>query len=303
MRRAMLWLALILSAAVLLPAGPRAEKVDIVNGIGLIDYTRKPDFKVGDWVRYRIQARSLLGAKDDYMVTVLIAGEETFWGEDGFWVETWTEPINSAPKTIATLMSYGIFSESLSIPRMQLYMRKSINEVSEQGVPVQILSRRPPASLKSRKPFDDTIAWDVDTLGRDTVMVPRGTFECAKVRTRQGKGTQADRGDSTIYTEVRDNRVAYISREVPITSLVREEIENSMQRRTWQIGRSKEAPPLHYMDRSTGEARLVDYGSGLSARLLPPAMQKDLRQREAARTPPEKKPATAPRRATTKKSG
>src|SRR5437667_8431576 len=62
-----------------------------VDGIGLIDYSKKPDLHVGSWVKYHVKAKSDKGAVDDYSVTMLIAGEEKFWGEDCFWLETWTE--------------------------------------------------------------------------------------------------------------------------------------------------------------------------------------------------------------------
>jgi hypothetical protein len=54
----MRWLGPVLCAAALLPTGLNAASVKEVNGIGLIDYRRKPDFKVGDWVRYRITGRT-----------------------------------------------------------------------------------------------------------------------------------------------------------------------------------------------------------------------------------------------------
>lgn len=274
-----------LCAAALLPTGLNAAAVKQVNGIGLIDYRRKPDFKVGDWVRYRITGSNMTGDKDDYIVTVLIAGEEDFWGEDGFWVETWTEPKNVPPMATATLMSYAIFQDSLPVHRMQLYQRKAVNEVEESGTPVQVVLRRSPSSLKLRTPFDDRIAMDVDTLGEDTVSVPRGSYRCLKIRTRQGKSTTRDVGDSTDYTEVWDTRIGYTHHKIPITSLVREEIETSYQQRKWQIGRSESAPPLRYLDRSLGEARLMDYGTGLKSRMLPEAMQKPLPGRRAGGAP------------------
>ena len=292
MRHAIRWLGLMLFAAALLPTGLKAAAVQQVNGIGLIDYRRKPDFKVGDWVRYRITGSNMTGGKDDYLVTVLIAGEENLWGEDGFWVETWTEPKNQPPMGAATLMSYAIFEDSLPVHRMLLYQRKAINELSEDGSPIQVVLRRSPASLKLRTPFDDRIAMDVDTLGEDTVAVPRGDFRCVKIRTRQGKSTTRDVGDSTDYTEVWDIRTGFMNPKIPITSLAREEIETSYQQRKWQIGRSENAPPLRYLDRSLGEARLVDYGSGLKSRMLPESMQKSLPSRRAGTGAPAKpKPA------------
>jgi hypothetical protein len=293
MRRAMTRVGLALCVAALLPAGAPAEGVKLVNGIGLVDYTRPPDFKVGDWASYRITASSLAGARDDYKVTVLIAGEENFWGEDGFWVETWSEEPGGASLATATLMSYAIFDDSLPIAHMQLFQRKGINELGMDGMPSQMVLRRTAGGLKLRTPFDDRIAWDVDTLGQDTVSTPQGTFQCLKVSTRQGKSTTRDVGDSTEYTEVRDNRVSYLSRRIPITSLAREEIEYSIRERKWQIGRSEDAPPLHYLDRSLGEARLIGFGENKKSQILPESMQKSLAGRRASRAPgaqPERKP-------------
>ena len=295
MRRATLRTGLVLCAAALLAAeaGAPPQTVNLINGIGLLDYTRQPDFKVGDWVRYRVQANSVLGSRDDYTVTILIAGEETFWGEDCFWVETWTEPINRPPQTMATLMSYAIFGDTLAFPHLPLYMRKTINELKEDGTPLQLLSRRPPGSLKKRSPIDDQVAWSVETIGADTVTVPRGTFLCSKLLTRQGKGATTDVRDSTIYTEVHDERVAFTNREIPLTSLVREDIEYWFTRRTWQIGRSSEAAPTRLLEKSSGQARLVDFGSGFAAALLSPNMQKSIPSRPAAGAPPAHKPAPA----------
>jgi hypothetical protein len=294
MRRAVKWLGVTLCAVALLPAGSTTAAVKPVNGIGLIDYSRKPDFKVGDWVRYH-----MTGAKDDYMVTVLIAGEEDFWGDEAFWVETWTEPKDAPPMGTATLMSYAIFRDSLPLPRMQLYQRKSVNEADEHGNPIQVVMRRSSGSLKVRTPFDDQVAVDFDTLGQDTVSVPRGTYSCLKVEIRQGKSTTRDFTDSTEYIEVWDKRRGYYNREIPITSLAREEIESSYQQRKWRVGRSEEAPPLRYLDRSLGEARLVDFGRNLKSRVLPEYMMKPLPRKAAGGAAPK----PPPKAGAAKKSG
>lgn len=299
MRHAVKWLGVTLCALALLPTGSITAAVKPVNGIGLIDYSRKPDFKVGDWVKYHITGGNMTGDKDDYMVTVLIAGEEDFWGDDAFWVETWTEPKNAPPMGTATLMSYAIFQDSLPLPRMQLYQRKSINEADENGTPIQVVMRRSSGSLKVRTPFDDQVAVDFDTLGQDTVSVPRGTFNCLKVEIRQGKSTTRDFTDSTEYIEVWDKRRGYYNHQIPITSLAREEIESSYQQRKWRVGRSEEAPPLRYIDRSLGEARLVDFGRNLKSRVLPESMMKSLPRKAAGGAAPK----PAPKAGAAKKSG
>src|SRR5262245_22675439 len=120
MRRAVAVLALLLAVAALDAPRSRAAKEVIFNGIGLIDYRHKPDFKVGDWVRYHMKSRSELGATDDYQITVMIAGEEDFWGDRAFWVETWLDIPGQPTETRASLVSYEIFGDSVATQRLQL---------------------------------------------------------------------------------------------------------------------------------------------------------------------------------------
>ena len=150
MRRAVLCLAILTTtlAPARLPA-ENVQPVERINGIGLVDYSRKPTFKVGDWARYRMTAKSDAGFKDDYTVTVLVAGEEEWWGERCFWIETWTDMEGKPPQTAATLMSYAVFDDSLAIPHMQLYMRKTISGLNEDGTAKVDLYRRAAVSVKS----------------------------------------------------------------------------------------------------------------------------------------------------------
>ena len=150
----------------------------------------------------------------------------------------------------------------------------------------------------SDDPVDDKIAVDVDTVGADTVITPLGLFHCVKVSFRQGKNNSHDFGDSTQYDEAWDKRMKYLSRQIPITSLARQEMDVSYQRRKWQIGRSENAPPLQYLDHSIAEARVVGFGSGMKSRILPESMQKSLPRKAAVAAPTRKARPSA-----TKKSG
>ena len=285
MLRATRLLAISLICGAFLPALLVAteQPVNMINGIGLIDYSRKPSFKVGSWTRYRVTGSSELGMVDDYTVTVVIAGEEKFWDEDCFWVETWTEPKNGPPVTVATLMSYAIFGDTLAVPHMQLYSRKIITEVDPEGRPNQVVTKRSSGSLRSRKPVADRTSWYVDTLGRESVTAPRGTFDCLKISMRQGIATTTDVSDSTIRTEVRDDRVIYMSDRVPITGIVREDIGSSILRKTWKIGQSENAPTRTLED-AKGTAWLVDFGEGQAPQLVPEASRHKIRESLPART-------------------
>lgn len=270
MRRATRSLALALLAATLStsPAGAAAQLVNSINGIGLIDYSRKPDFKVGSWAKYHVTGHSELGAKDDYFVTILIAGEERWWGEDCLWIETWTEREGKPSDAVATCMSFAIFDDSLAIPHLQVYQRKLINGFRQDGqLDVQI-TRRALSNMKTRTPLEDQINWKVDTLGTDTVTVVRGTYDCTKVRMEQAAFRTFDAGDSSTYNEVREIRQSFYSPRVPLTSIVREDIDYTMLRKTWLVGQSQNAAS-RIRDHSIGTAELVDFGEGLTPRLVP----------------------------------
>ena len=282
-------LAALLACLVSSPSA--AEQRERINGIGMIDYAARPTFRVGTWSKYRVTAKSELGVTDDYTVTVLIAGEEEFWGQPGFWVETWTDVPGEPQQTTATLMSYAIFADSLALPRVQTYQLKTIAGLRPDGTPDEQIVKRPASTLKSREPLGGHVNWDVDTLGTETVTTPKGPLTCRKVKIDQGVGVTAQAGDSTFYTEVRETRHSFVSPVVPITHIAREEIDYGFTRRAWLIGRSQDSGPTRTMDRSKGAAELVDFGDGLPPRLVPESYRKPLAQPRAA-TPASRATAT-----------
>ena len=151
MRRAISILLLVVTAVTLVTRPAHAAAV-IFNGVGLVDYTRKPDFKVGDWVRYHMKSQSELGVRDEYEVTLVIAGEEDFWGDPAFWLESWIDFPGRPPETTASLISYDIFNDTLAIQRMQLYTRKLMGEdVASKYAELKLASaERCPKALGTR---------------------------------------------------------------------------------------------------------------------------------------------------------
>jgi hypothetical protein len=284
-------LAAVLAALSIPGVAPASDTM--INGIGLVDYTRKPTFKIGDWVRYRVTGGNTMGEKVDYVMTVLIGGEQRFWGEDCFWVETWTVPNDGgAVYGVSTLMSYAIFSDSAAIPRMKLYMRKTVNDVDEQGNPIETLLKRPPLSLKSRTAPSERLAWDYDTLGTDTVMVPKGSFKCTKVRMRDGIAVTSEKPDSTMRTELMETRTIYLDDRIPITRIVREAIDQTTSKQMWAVGRSREGTGMQLSGQSTGDARLEDYGHGMQPRVTPARYHRSIKEQESpsASAKPKAKP-------------
>jgi len=250
-----------------------AEEVKVVDAIGNLDYSHgRSSVKVGTWAKYHVRNTGGEGVTDEYAVTILIAGEEEFWGDDCFWVETTTERQGRGPDQVATLLSYSVFDDSLALPHLQVYQRKKIDGMAEgltEGVRSRIL-RQGQNAMKARNPFGTPLTWKTDTLGTDTVRTPRGDYVCLMIRREEGAAKTAEDSDSTHYTEVRNWRTVHEALSVPLTHMAREELVSQVSVRAWLIGRSKEAGPLRVAQRSSSEIELLDFGTtGVEARLVP----------------------------------
>lgn len=282
MRRAIRVLAL--AATLALPGtAALAQSQSIINGIGLIDYSTKPTFKVGDWARYQMSGQSEMGMSDRYTLTVLVAGEEDFWGDPGFWIETWVDAPGQPPRSRASLVSYSIFEDTAAVQRLLLYTRKMISMLNEDGTPKIDINKPAASTLKARHDVKNPVTWSRETLGTDTVVVGSRTFQATKVLMRQGKGVTQAVGDSTVYTELREDRTSWYTNEVPITHLAREDIETTSSRKAWMVGRSGDATPMNIRDRGVGTARLLEFGhGGLEPRLVPPSLRKSLATQRVA---------------------
>ena len=296
-------LVMAIVALSLLPAArpALAQKQTLVDAIGAVDYLHgRSSVRVGAWAKYRTTGATAAGVTDAYTSTVLIAGEEDWWGEDCFWVETHTELGGGVVIPAATLMSYSIFEDSLAIPHLLTYQRKRITDIDENGQPVQQIMRRGESHLRNREPFGKGLTWVVDTLGVDTVRTPRGDFACLAVRREQGVSQTAESQDSTRYTEIRKSRTTWITLDVPVTHFAKEVFESEMRQRTWLTGRSMEAGPMRTVERTTGTVELLDFGaSGVEAQLVPEPLRVPLSEQRAGKaarkgTPP-KAAAPSPR--------
>jgi len=262
------------------PAG--ASTARIINAIGLVDYSRKPAFKPGDWVRYHMTGSSELGMKDDYVILVAISGEEEFWGDECFWIETVSLQDGEEVASVASLMSYAVFDDPQAVTNMRTYVRKQITTMTESGEPVQEIVRRPSSTLKRREPQERTLEAYVDSLGTEEVEIPRGRFLCEKILFKQAAGASIDFADSSRYDEVRENRTIFRNTSIPVTSIAVEEVENIVSRKTWALGKSAEAPMIT-RDRAFGRAVAEDWGSGRKSQIIPEALQKTFAEQRKAR--------------------
>src|SRR5262245_51713527 len=154
--------------------------VERMSGVGLIDFRDKPRFKVGDWVKYRFRSATPQGkAIDDYELTMIISGEEKFWGDDCFWVETWVRGKSTGTKASAVCVSYSVFGDTAWLQRLQVYHRKQVN-IDSDGSIVQELVRRS-MNYRATPGAHPSFTILTDTLGMDTARVAKGFYKVQKV--------------------------------------------------------------------------------------------------------------------------
>lgn len=300
MRRAPIVLVLLLTLLTFsaVRTARAAGPVTRINGVGLIDYTRKPEFKVGDYVKYDVIMTNLDGvATDHYTITLLIAGQEIFWGERCFDVETWTEDAKRPRGMTNTLMSYSIFEDSIGAERRDLYMRKTILGINSDGGVQEVLVLPKATALTSRTSLQKPHTSVIDTLGADTVHTSMGVLPTRKLVIHEGWGNTGGSGDSTIYKEIRQDRTRWLTDQVPITHCAKEQMDALQTMKAWLIGRSREAAPATPLEGGTVSARLIEYGHGLQAKLLPAERRKSFEQL-AAEASPKRAAGTARRPAT-----
>ncbi len=294
MRRAFRALALALPVAACCATAASAAEVTVVNrvnAIGLVDYRHKPDFKVGDYVRYRVVSGSDVGnQRSEYLLTVLIAGEEEFWGEKCFWVETWTDDADGKKSVVASLMSYDIFNDSLPEDRLQFFRRKVMSGFDENGRPIEELMRSSANLGSMRATPGRTFGSKIDTLAVDTVLTPVGTFRGRHVEILSGKSATRNDGDSTVYLENLEHQSRWVSPEVPITHISREDSRNTMGRQAWKIGYSRDSGPMVIRETAYSAARVIEIGHGLMSRILPKERATSFAQQAAARRGAAAKP-------------
>ncbi len=245
---------------------------DVIDGAGLVNYMQHPDFKVGTWLTYRTVSSSLRGYKDDYTVTILIGGEEVWWGEPCFWIETHTKKADS-DRVTASLVSYAAFGDTMSDNHILWFMRKTIDgfkDVETQTPDISLYTRsKSEVQLRRAQWAKDENAPRTDSLGADTVSVPAGNYDTFQVRKHYGLAQTAEQGDSTIYYERMLDRTFHLSHKIPVTNLARVDIDDTQRGKTWLAGKF-ERGALNVLERAQGKTELIAFGTtGVTPLLVP----------------------------------
>ena len=236
-----------------------------VNGIGLIDYNKK-SFKVGDWVRYKIEVANSNGLERQNFQEVRIAGEEIFRGEPCFWVETWFGPDSVRAAYDLTLMSYEAFKDPQANLRFSVYTRLMMLDQDDQGRPEMTEVRR--ADNTNALPDFTPYQGKVDTLGVERIETPKGAMDAQLLRLERKLRNPRDTPDSTINKITHVVRKSWVSKKVPITSLVAEDETEDWLIQSYKLGEvSTNAPEIPFSSENR-KVTVVDWGTGAKSSLL-----------------------------------
>ena len=237
-----------------------------VNGVGLIDYKRKMTFKVGDWVRYKIEVANSNGMEAVNYQEVRIAGEETFRGEPCFWVETWFGPDSLRAAYDLTLMSKDAFKDPQADLRYSIYIRLMMLDQDDQGRPEMTEVRR--ANNATDLPDLSPYQGKVDTLGMEKIQTAKGAIDSRLITLERKLRNPRDTPDSTINKISHIVRKTWMSPRIPITSLVAEDETEDWLIQAYKVGEvSTNAPEVPFSSENR-KITVVDWGTGAKSALL-----------------------------------
>jgi len=275
MRRALLCLLLAVLTLITSAPNPSADTAAI-DGTTMVDFSRPANFKVGSWVHYRSVSSSLLGAREDYDLWLLIAGEVEFWGERCFWLETWTKDHDRDTVYTAALITYAVFGDTAALRQPTWFQRETVGRTSGNGTPEVDVSLRDRNELRvaaadrgQRAPEErGTLERGFDTLAVDTCRLPLGSFRGPVAREISRFVQEVMPGDSTVHYERLVTRLRKLDDRVPITRTVREDILDTQTNDVWPIGESKKST-RRILEEARGIMLLEGYGDhGLMPRLV-----------------------------------
>ncbi len=253
--------ALVVAIALLFLAPTAGARV---SAVGLLDYT-KQNFKVGDWVRYRVDVSNDLGDEDLNYQEVRVVGTDTFRGEKCFWLETWYGPDSSHAAFDLTLVSFEVFKDPDSDLRYQMYVRMVLYGMDDEGIP-DMVELRPSAA--SGNPDLRPLRGQRDTLGIETVPTAKGKLDASLVRLDRKLRNPRQMADSTVNRITEMVRKTWMTRKIPVTSVAREEEVNVRKIQTYAVGQASTTAPEHMIETLHRTATVVDWGTGAESAIL-----------------------------------
>ncbi len=231
---------------------------------------------MGSWVHYRTVTDSWLGYHTDYEMWLLIAGEEEFWGQRGFWLETWTRDHGDDTLYTASLISDAAIGDTATLRQPTWFTLKTVFGLDAKGNPDVNIPIRDRTELRvaaadrgHRAPEEQgTHDHGFDSLAVDTCRLPVGEFRGRGVREINKVTQEVMRGDSTVHYERVETRLRKLDDRIPITRMAREDVRDIQTNDVWPTGESGKST-RRVLEDAKGITVLIDYGDhGLAPRVI-----------------------------------
>jgi hypothetical protein len=237
----------------------------VPSSIGLIYYKEK-NFKLGDWVLYKVTGANMEGEQSVDYQRVQAVLEENYMGEPCVWIETGFGKKPGLMDWSAAEISENAFQDTIAYLRPNFYLRRLHTYTDETGVPraaaVNTFNPKIPLpSFDSRRPVIIESRWD-------TLDTPKGRIACWYTKSvRTHKNTKSN-PDGTIERGVESTVERWINPEaVPLTGIVREVEHKEFKTKAWPIGKLS----TDYAEQLSGfddlKTELVDFGHDAKPRL------------------------------------
>jgi hypothetical protein len=257
--------ASILAICLVLPGFVTQARAASIS-IGLLDFSSKtPNFKVGDWVRYRYVNENSNGREDAGFQEISIVGEEMYRGEKCFWLETRAGRDSMHLYPTLVLMSYEVFNDPYPDVRFKHYMRLMMMppEPDEHG------EITPEFLEVGQRPEEPTTPEEIarlrglrDTLGTVTIQTGKGAIPSRETSVYRKLGVTDVGRDSTIQTITETKRTVAHARKVPITGHTRFRQTETVYIKAYAVGQVSTTAPELEVGWSKLEATLMTWGTG-----------------------------------------
>ncbi len=235
-----------------------------VSAVGTLDFSKK-NFKVGDWVRYRVDLSNDRGYEDMTYQEVRIVGEDTYRGEKCFWLETWHGRDSKKASYDLTLVSYDAFKDPDWDVRYKLYVRLVMFGSDDQGIPEMLELRR---SGVNPDPDMTPLRGKRDTLDAESVPTAKGLLDARLVQLHRKIQNSRQTADSTVNRISDVVRRTWVTRKVPLTSTVKEEEVNKSLIHSYAVGQPSTSAPEILIATGFRTVTVVDWGTGATSELL-----------------------------------
>jgi len=137
--------------------------------------------------------------------------------------------------------------------------------MDEEGI-ADMVELRP--SSASGNPDLRPLRGNRDTLGVEPVETPKGAIEGRLVRLERKLRNPRQQADSTVNRITEMVRKTWVTRKIPISSVVKEEEVNERKIQSYAVGEPSTNAPENLMETLYRTATAIDWGTGAKSQLL-----------------------------------